>query len=231
MLSEFIDFLRFEKRYGLNVVTKDLFLINKLYLQNFYVKKLLDYAGENRLKFTFFITAKNLKKKERIINRILNEGHEIGSHGYNHILLGRRSYKEVYNEFEKADYEFRKYGISVNGFRSPFLSWNKHVIEIAKKFGFKYVSNQLGGKRFKHKNQIIEMPIIKPYDWQGLVVERLTINELMKTWGKQKGVYLLHPYIVTKHLSQLENIFGKNKDWRIYSNLLKDKNCVSVDLY
>lgn len=231
MLNEFIDFLRFEKEYGLKIVIKDIFLINKLYLKKVYVKKILDFADKNKLKFTFFITAKNLEKKKDIINRMLNEGHEISSHGYNHILLDRRPYMEIYKEFKKADYEFKKYGIEVKGFRPPFLSVNKDVIAIAKHFGFEYISAKVGGKKFRYKNKIIEVPIIKPYDWQGLVVKKLTMNELTQIWKKQKGTYLLHPYIIEKYLDQLENFFGKNKDLRIYPNLSKDKNCVSIDLY
>lgn len=192
---------------------------------------MLDFADKNDLKFTFFITAKNLKKKKNIIKRILNDGHEIGSHGYNHILLSRLPYTEIYEEFKKADYEFMKCGIDVKGFRPPFLSVNKDVIDIAKYFGFKYVSTQIGGKKFKYKNKIIEVPIIKPYDWQGLVVKKLTINELIQIWKQQKGTCLLHPYIIKKHLNQLESFFGQNKDLRVYSNLSKDKNCVSIDLY
>lgn len=231
MLNEFIDFLRFEKKYGLNIVVKDLFLINKLYLQSFYIKKILDYAKENKLRFTFFVTAKNLEKKKEIINRMLNEGHEIGSHGYNHILLNKRGYKEVYNEFKKADYEFKKYRIHVNGFRSPFLSENNCVIEIAKQFGFKYVSNQLGGKKFKYKNQIIEVPILEPYDWQGLIVKNMMIEDIIQAWKKQKGTCLLHSYLIEKYLGQLGEFLGQNKDLRIYSNLVKNKNCVSIDVY
>ena len=98
MLNEFIDFLRHSKKYGLKIMIRDLININKLYLQSSYIKTILDFARENKLKFTFFITAKNIKKRRKLVEQVIKEGHEIGSHGYNHILLGNKNYNEIYKE-------------------------------------------------------------------------------------------------------------------------------------
>ena len=69
MLNEFIDFLKHSKKYGVKIMIRDLININRLYLQSNYIKTILNFARENKLKFTFFITAKNLKKRRKLIVR------------------------------------------------------------------------------------------------------------------------------------------------------------------
>ena len=136
MIEEFIDFVRYEKGYGWNVVFRDLINLNQLHKTQFHIDRILEFAEKHKMKFTFFMTAKNLEKNKTILNKILNKGHEVGSHGYNHVLLVSKSKKRILNEFKKADAMFRRFGITPKGFRPPFLSMNKSVIEIAKRFNF-----------------------------------------------------------------------------------------------
>ena len=231
-LEEFRDFIKDSTKYGLWITLKSLVGINRLYFQKYYIKSVLDFAKENDLKFTFFITAKNLKKKAYLIKRMLNEGHEIGSHSYHHILHGEHDYERISKEFDMARREFKKYGIKPRGFRAPFLSINKGVIKAIKEFGMEYSSNVEGGKIFRYNNGVSEVPIIDPYDWKGFIAQRLSSEELFKKWRGQNGTFLLHPWVIVKYLPNFKREFlKKGKDYRIVSNYKKGKICVSFDVY
>ena len=228
-IYEFIDFIRNSKKYGIKVIIRDIIVINKLYLQSYYIKNILKFAKENNLKFTFFITAKNIKKRINLIKQIANDGHEIGSHGYNHILLGNKKYDLIYKELKSADNLFKENNIIVSGFRAPFLSINNEVINVLKELGYTYSSNRQDNKIKKYSNGIIEKKIISPYDWEAFIVKNIKIDDLFKIWKNQKGVFLMHPWLFVKYLDRFKNEFIKDKkDYRIIS---KNKIAISFDIY
>jgi len=232
MLEEIKDFFLFEKQFGIRVLLYDLFTIHMAFRQDTYLRDILNFAKEKNLKFTFFFSAKNIDKRIVLINEILSEGHEIASHGFNHILLGKLSYKKLKTEFELAQKKFGKYEIKVRGFRPPFLNFNYEFMDLLKTFKYEYISSKIGGKFSSYKNGIYEVPIIKPYDWQGLVVERKNIDTLIKSWKNKDGCcYLFHPWIIHKYFDKIIPLFGENKDYRIYSNLKTGKISVSFDVY
>ena len=231
-LEEFKDFLKDSAKYGSWITVKSLIDINKLYLQKYYIKNVLDFAKENNLKFTFFMTANNLKKKLPFVKRMLDEGHEIGSHSYHHILHGNHNYARISKEFDLARGEFKKYGLEPYGFRAPFLSINKEVIKAIKEFGMEYSSNVEVGKIFRYNNGVSEVPVIDPYDWKGFIVQGLSFEELSKKWCGQEGAFLLHPWVITKYLQEFKKEFlQQGKDYTIISNYKKKSICVSFDVY
>lgn len=230
--KEFLDFIKDSSKYGPLVLLRSLIGINRLYLQDYYTNKVLDFAKKNNLKFTFFMTAKNMEKKMPTIKRMLADGHEIGSHSYNHILHGEQSYERIKEEISHAQKEFRKAGIKPEGFRAPFLSMNDDVIKVIGELGMKYSSNKYGGRIAKYPNGVIEVPIIRPYDWEAFTVEGRSFEQLMKEWRKQEGAYLLHPWVFTKYLGRfMKEKLKKGKDYRIKANLKKGGVSVSFDVY
>lgn len=231
MRNEFIDFLINSKKYGFGSVVRDLININKLYLQKKYVNDILKFSEKYNLKFTFFMTGKNLSKKENIIKKIKELDHEIGSHSYHHVLHEKLSYKEIYENISKAQKEFEKFGIKPQGFRAPFLSMNPEVIEVLKKLNFKYSSNIQNKQPFLYENNIWEASIISPYDWEGLIALNWKLNDLMNKWKGKKGTLLLHPWVISSRLNKLMDfgIIKENKDYRIKNNLKSFS--ISFDVY
>ena len=227
MIEEFTDFLKEGRKYGTWIMIKDLIGINRLYFQKSYVNKVLDFAEENGYRFTFFMTAKNLDKKDT--KRILDQGHEIGSHSYNHVSHGKKSYQRIVREFSMARKEFSKRGIEVEGFRAPFLSMGDSVVKAMGEFGFKYSSNVEGGGVFSYDNGVKEVPIIDPYDWKAFVVYGWNFDKLLEKWKGQEGAYLLHPWIITKYLKEFKDFLPNKRDFRIKSNL--NGLSVSFDVY
>jgi peptidoglycan/xylan/chitin deacetylase (PgdA/CDA1 family) len=231
-LEEFIDFIKYESKFGLRVLLYDLLMINKLYFRKYFINKLLDFAKQNNYQFTFFVRSNDLNSKKIILKRLKNDGHEIASHGNIHVLYENKSKKWLKEELTKSKNEFLKYKIQITGFRSPFLSENKELYDVLDDLKFEYVSN-----RFNHQNdqsgdfKLKQDKIIYPSDWHGLVVERLKINEISEKWYENKGTLLLHPWIFLKYMDKIKSLLKGQKDFRIYSNINKNKLKISFDMY
>ncbi|GLR70939.1 polysaccharide deacetylase [Agaribacter marinus] len=137
--------------------------------------RLIDLFNENDVKATFFTLGWVAKRCPELVKRIVNEGHEIASHGLNHRRNTSMSRAQVRTDIgdSKAILEDIT-GRAIQGYRAPSFSIdesNEYVFELLVEFGFKYssstypISHDLYGvphwPRFAHKRQegLIEIPI------------------------------------------------------------------------
>jgi len=91
---------------------------------------ILDCLKEKNVKACFFCVADNVRKHPEIFQRILDEGHQVGNHTYNH-LKGWRTDDAIYLEnIEKADQL-----ISSHLFRPPYGRIKKSQLRaVSKKY-------------------------------------------------------------------------------------------------
>ena len=67
--------------------------------------EILDVLKEYNVKATFFIVGENARDNERIIERILSEGHEIGNHTFGHKYLFGKRRVDMEREIDLCDDE------------------------------------------------------------------------------------------------------------------------------
>jgi peptidoglycan/xylan/chitin deacetylase (PgdA/CDA1 family) len=80
----------------------------------------LDVLKQNNIKATFFCVGENISKYPDIFKQLINDGHSIGNHTYNH-LKGWKTKTEVYlDNIQKAQNEISSHGISTQLFRPPY---------------------------------------------------------------------------------------------------------------
>ena len=97
---------------------------------------ILKLLNENKIKAVFFCVGNNIKNYPELTNNILNEGHLIGNHTFNHKKLTEISYTESVNEIntvtlllkEKFDYE-------TEFFRTPYGKFKLSTASLLKKCG------------------------------------------------------------------------------------------------
>jgi len=92
----------------------------------------LDILKENNIKATFFVVGKNVERNPETTKRIVEEGHSIGIHCYNHDYgVIYNSVEDYVEDFEKArQIVFEITGVEPNMFRFPggsINSYNKKV--------------------------------------------------------------------------------------------------------
>jgi peptidoglycan/xylan/chitin deacetylase (PgdA/CDA1 family) len=107
--------------------------------------RILDALGEHGVKGTFFILGAHAERWPDIVRRVLNEGHQIGNHGYFHRKLHLKSPVYVKRDIslgkraiERAGGNAPRFFRAPHGFRSPWVN------AIARSLGQRTIGWSLG---------------------------------------------------------------------------------------
>jgi len=87
------------------------------------VEKVLSILNEYRVNATFFILGWVAERQPILIRTIINEGHEIASHGYDHTMLTQHSQESFTEDVAKTKMILEDItGTKVKGYRAPSFS-------------------------------------------------------------------------------------------------------------
>lgn len=90
----------------------------------------IEILEKNNIKCTFFLSGPWVKQYPEIVQRIKQNGNEIGSHGYRHINLSNLSKNEIKEEIMKAHKNIKEVaGQDAKLIRTPNGDYNDTVIE------------------------------------------------------------------------------------------------------
>lgn len=115
--------------------------------------KILDILKDEGIKATFFVIGKNVEAYPEVLQRIYDEGHDIGIHTYSH------NYKQIYSSADALQEDIEKCLVAIrsvlgedfdtNLYRFPGGSWRKNkevYVERVKDLGYVYFDwNVLNG--------------------------------------------------------------------------------------
>jgi polysaccharide deacetylase family sporulation protein PdaB len=100
----------------------------------------LEVLKENNLRCTFFLSGPWVKEYPEIVQRIKEDGHEIGSHGYRHIDLSNLSKTEIKEEISKTHQIIKEIaGVEAKLIRTPNGDYSNHVIEAIHESGYEAI--------------------------------------------------------------------------------------------
>lgn len=86
-----------------------------------FTNDILDILKENGVKATFFILGKHAQIYPELVQRIYQEGHEIGNHSWSHERLVFKTPTFICNEIERTDQLIRSLGYAGTiHFRAPY---------------------------------------------------------------------------------------------------------------
>jgi len=169
--------------------------------------RLLDLLDENQHKATFFTLGNVAKKHPTLIKRIVNEGHEIASHGYNHQSIFNLTPKQV-KEDVAASVKILEdtSGQKVIGFRAPDFSIREYL--------FEWYCEALAENGLKYDSSLFPMKVIKygiEKEYSLKIFNKYHVNEHYLSYmkvGKYKlpffggGYFRVMPYSITKALTK-----------------------------
>lgn len=96
-----------------------------------YTPKLLDILAKHGVKGTFFVMGAYVDEYPEIARRIVEEGHMIANHTYNHLDLATLSNEEILTQIEwTQDSIFDETGILPTLYRMPFGSGGSRVVDL-----------------------------------------------------------------------------------------------------
>ncbi|HRI31138.1 MAG TPA: polysaccharide deacetylase family protein [Candidatus Kapabacteria bacterium] len=106
---------------------------------------LLDSLDEYGGKATFFVLGRIAKKYPNLVKEIVHRGHEVGSHGFDHVPLTERTMAETLEDIlNSKDILEQCSGKAVSGYRAPCFSLTKTntwVYESLAAAGYSYDSS------------------------------------------------------------------------------------------
>jgi len=164
--------------------------------------KVLDILKEKGIKATFFLIGKNVEKNPETAKRIVEEGHTIGIHCYNHdysvIYANAEAYKADFEKAKAIIYEAT--GVETKLFRFPGGSINSYNKKV-----YKDIINEMtaDGYVYFDWNASLEDAVKKPDK------NKILKNAKESTLGRKVVVMLAHDTVdaTVEVLEELLNLF------------------------
>lgn len=104
-----------------------------------YIFDILDLLDHFDIKATFFVVAKNAEENRDIIKKIIENGHKIGLHSWEHKNAMLYSYFYTKKDFENSKDILTSFGINEVLYRPPWGHTNIFSTFFAKKYDFKMI--------------------------------------------------------------------------------------------
>lgn len=158
--------------------------------------KILDVLKEYKVSSTFFIVGENVKGNEDIVQRIIDEGHEIGNHTFGHKYLFNADRRVMEREIDLCDDEIFNYSeYSATLFRPPGGIYNDVLTSVCNERGYDMV-----------------LWSIDTRDWAG--TSAIEIEEEILANVEDGAIILLHDYICRESytVEALKSVIPKLKD-------------------
>ncbi|RAL16123.1 chitin deacetylase [Aspergillus homomorphus CBS 101889] len=116
-----------------------------------YTDQLLDLLSEYGARSTFFVNGYELSDHRDVLTRTMNEGHQIGSHTYDHARLPTLRYGEVVEQMGRLEAAVQKIlGVVPTYMRPPYLAINGEVLAAMGDLGYHVISASVDTKDFAH---------------------------------------------------------------------------------
>ncbi len=111
------------------------------------LSKILAALNKHELQATFFVSGKLAESLPHIVVNLMAEGHEIASHGYDHIDYSALTRGHLRYQLEKSkDILEQQCGAKVTGFRAPQFRIPDGLFECLSQVGYEYDSSIVLGK-------------------------------------------------------------------------------------
>ena len=123
------------KRWGMRA-PKQLYQMMRLHRTSFktILHNMFEVLDEVDGKFAFPTIAAITRMRPELVQEIVKEGHEVASHGYNHIRYPTLSSKGREEDFALSLQVFRKLGIKIEGFRAPYDNYTPDMPAMLEKY-------------------------------------------------------------------------------------------------
>lgn len=129
-----------EPIYSGNANSGNVCLMVNVYWGNEFIEPILDIFKKNNITTTFFVGGSWATKNDELLLKIVNDGHELGNHGYNHKMHSKISYEQNYNEINMCHQVVKSLtGKEMTLFAPPSGDFNQNTLNVASALNYKTV--------------------------------------------------------------------------------------------
>lgn len=108
--------------------------------ENGYTAQILDTLAEKNIKAIFFCTYDYVKDNPTLVRRMINEGHIVGNHSYNHYNMTQIDLETASDEITMMhDYVAQMFQYEMKYFRFPEGAFSEQTIALAADLGYRSV--------------------------------------------------------------------------------------------
>lgn len=123
--------------------------------ENGFTAKILDTLKEKNVKAVFFVTGHYVKSAPELVQRMIDEGHTVGNHSFDHLNHATSSLESAYQDTKKLhDYVEENFGYTMNLFRYPEGAFSERSLGMHQQMGYKAVFWSFAYKDWDPKNQM-----------------------------------------------------------------------------
>lgn len=143
---------------------------------NKYTNQILDILAEHEVKATFFVVGKQVESHPETMKRIVDEGHAVGNHSWDHKNFTQLKPDQMKQQIAKTNKAIKEAaGIETTWFRLPYGAQNNQV---------KNVIDETGNSNI--------LWTVDTRDWAGTSPEAMMDN--VKQNAKPNGIILMHSF-------------------------------------
>jgi peptidoglycan/xylan/chitin deacetylase (PgdA/CDA1 family) len=199
------------------------------------VDRILKLGEKHDASFTFFVTAENVtSRNDEILETIVDQGHEIGSHSYAHVDFQHIDRDSARSQIERSLTVLDDY-YDVQGFRAPYLTANEAAVDAARDLGLRYSSSNRGD-RPEQTDGFWTLPVTRPQDAELLHSNEHTLAEVKALWAEWVGpgeVLLFHPWRLgaDRFVDALADMLSESCDFLTMSEFIQGTSgcCITFD--
>ena len=108
--------------------------------ENGYTPKILDVLKEKNVKAAFFVTYDFVKDNEKLVRRMIDEGHVVGNHSYRHYSMDELDTDTAKEEVTFLhNYVKKKFNYTMSYFRFPKGEFSEKTLGILKELNYKSI--------------------------------------------------------------------------------------------
>jgi polysaccharide deacetylase family protein (PEP-CTERM system associated) len=181
------------------------------------IDKWIEQCEELNIKSTCFVLGSFAKKYPKSIEKLVEDGHEVASHGLTHDLI----YKQTFDTFKHSISESKKIleditQCEVKGYRSASwsLPFERKYYEILAQNGYTYSSSYFPFKTYMYGNSIDKK---EPFE---IITDAGIIKEipLLKSYLPFSGGFYLRVLPLFLHKILIKSLISKNYKPIIYTH-------------
>jgi polysaccharide deacetylase family protein (PEP-CTERM system associated) len=172
------------------------------------VERILALLDGHDTRATFFTLGWIAERYPQLVRRIVNNGHEVASHGYSHLRASEQSETGFFNDIHTAKCLLEDLsGSEVKGYRAPSFSIGKQnlwAFDTLEKAGYRY-SSSIYPIRHDHYG-MPEAPRFAHAVGGLLEIPATTVRSFKRNWPASGGGYFrLLPYEVSRWMLRRVN--------------------------
>lgn len=173
-------------------------------------EKILDILHDHNVVATFFVLGENADDEENIIKAIIEDGHEIGTHGYGHPRFNKINNKSIEDDICDALNITHQYVPNIKWFRPPYGIITKNLKKIMKKNNLNLSLWNIDGQDWKKNGPDFIFYRIRIEHKNGGIILLHDIHEDTVTAIPKIIKFLKEKGYVFKTLSQWKEFVRKN---------------------